>query len=147
MERGRRSEAFCAEVDGCHHRINYRKSLKAAAGHGEPRAVFGDLSQTKKAGACLVVNDTKPQNQVRSEEAGHAAPEETMMIKPTSAKVELAPEQRVAFKEIRERAESDCPGPDQLIERSDIKQLVSGAPSWSCSPWSISFGTSESEKG
>ena len=49
--------------------VKCRKSLKAAAGYGEPLAVLGDLSQNK-AGARLVMNDTKPQPWVRTETLG-----------------------------------------------------------------------------
>jgi DNA-binding phage protein len=47
------------------------------------------------------------------------------MSKPASTKVELTPEQRAAFRSIREQAEIDRPGPDELIERGDVEEFVS----------------------
>ena len=56
---------------------------------------------------------------------GPTAPEETTMSKPVPTKVELTPEQRDAFRSIRERAETDRPGPDELVERGDVEEFVS----------------------
>lgn len=47
------------------------------------------------------------------------------MSKPTSTKVELTPEQRAAFRSIRQRAEIDRPGPDELVERGEVTGFVS----------------------
>jgi DNA-binding Xre family transcriptional regulator len=47
------------------------------------------------------------------------------MSKPAPTKVELTPEQRAAFRLIRERAEIDRPGPDELIARGDVEDFVS----------------------
>jgi DNA-binding phage protein len=47
------------------------------------------------------------------------------MSKPVPTKVELTPEQRAAFRSIRERAETDRPGPDELVERGDVEEFVS----------------------
>ena len=38
---------------------------------------------------------------------------------------ELTPKQRAAFRSIRERAETDRPGPDELVERGDVEEFVS----------------------
>jgi DNA-binding Xre family transcriptional regulator len=37
----------------------------------------------------------------------------------------LTSEQRAAFRAIRERAEIDRPGPDELVERGDVEEFVS----------------------
>lgn len=47
------------------------------------------------------------------------------MSKPASAKVELTPDQRAAFRAIRERAESDRAGPDELVARGEVDGFVS----------------------
>ena len=47
------------------------------------------------------------------------------MSKPALTKVELTPEQRAAFRAIREQAEFDRPGPDELVERGDVEEFVS----------------------
>jgi DNA-binding XRE family transcriptional regulator len=47
------------------------------------------------------------------------------MNKPVPTKVKLTPEQRAAFKSIRQQAEADRPGPDELIERGDVEEFVS----------------------
>ena len=46
------------------------------------------------------------------------------MNKPASSKVELTPEQRAVFRSIRERAETDRPGPDEMVERGDAEEFV-----------------------
>lgn len=65
MERGWSSEAFGANRDGCHHRIKCRKNLKTAASYGETRRYLV-IAPQKKAGGCLVVNDTTHQRRVRT---------------------------------------------------------------------------------
>lgn len=47
------------------------------------------------------------------------------MSKPASTRVELTPDQRAAFRAIRERAKSDRPGPDELISRGEADGFVS----------------------
>jgi ribosome-binding protein aMBF1 (putative translation factor) len=47
------------------------------------------------------------------------------MRRPVATKAELTPEQRAAFRSIREQAEIDRPGPDELIERGDVEEFVS----------------------
>jgi DNA-binding XRE family transcriptional regulator len=42
----------------------------------------------------------------------------------TNAKPELTPEQQAAVAAIRERARHDRPGPDELIDRGEIDELV-----------------------
>lgn len=42
----------------------------------------------------------------------------------TKAKPELTPEQRAAIDAIRERARHDRPGPDELIDRGELDELV-----------------------
>jgi DNA-binding Xre family transcriptional regulator len=47
------------------------------------------------------------------------------MSKPAQTKVDLTPEQRAAFRAIRDRAEIDRPGPDELVERGDVEDFIS----------------------
>ncbi len=47
------------------------------------------------------------------------------MSRPVATKAELTLEQRAAFRAIREQAEIDRPGPDELIEQSDVEEFVS----------------------
>jgi DNA-binding phage protein len=47
------------------------------------------------------------------------------MSKPTPTKVDLTPEKRAAFRSIRDRAEIDRPGPDELLERGVVEEFVS----------------------
>lgn len=42
----------------------------------------------------------------------------------TNAKPKLTPEQQAAIAEIRQRARQDRPGPDELIDRGEIDELV-----------------------
>ena len=47
------------------------------------------------------------------------------MSKPAPTKVELTAEQRATFRAQRERAETDRPGPDELVERGEVEEFVS----------------------
>ena len=46
------------------------------------------------------------------------------MRETTHAKPALTPEQRAAVKAIRERSRDDRPGPDELVDRGEIDELV-----------------------
>src|SRR5205823_2912584 len=56
---------------------------------------------------------------------GPAPPEEATMNKPAPTKVELTTEQRAAFRAIRDQAEIERLGPDELVERGDVEEFVS----------------------
>jgi len=47
------------------------------------------------------------------------------MSRPVATRAEFTPDQRAAFRAIREQAEVDRPGPDELIDRGDAEEFVS----------------------